>query len=180
MLSALMQNPAPDGPRFQYASAGGLYPVQTYLYVKQGRIDGIAPGSYYLHPRERTLIRLDSDATLDGDSYDYFVNRPTYERAAFAVFFVADMSAITPIYGAASRDMVLLETGQMAQHLTSRAGEVGLGLCGIGNLEKNRVADLFDLGAAHQLIYSMLGGVAPGPMAPASDAYNDDTEEFDI
>ena len=178
MLSALMQNPTPGRPRFQYASAGGLYPVQTYVFIKDGQIDGIAAGSYYLHPSERSLIGLDTEIVLDGDSYDYFVNRPTFDAAAFAVFFIADMSAITPIYGPASRDMVLLETGQMAQHLTNRAGEVGLGLCGIGALEKDILGNLFNLGPFHQPIYSMLGGIPASAPLPAP--INDETEEIEI
>ncbi|MEP5761236.1 MAG: amino acid adenylation domain-containing protein [Litoreibacter sp.] len=178
LLSCLLQNTAEDRPRFQFASAGGLYPVQTYIYVKHGQINGIAPGGYYLHPKERTLIKVETGIVLDGDCYDYFVNRPTFEAAAFAVFFIADLSAISPIYGDASHNMVLLETGQMAQHLTNRAGEVGLGLCGIGTLEKDILSDLFDLSPAHQLIYSMLGGIPETQSVP--HALDDETEEFEI
>jgi SagB-type dehydrogenase family enzyme len=56
-----------DGERFYfrtYASAGALYPNE--LYVACSDIDGLAPGLYHFHPRERALRPV---ATDDPRSY---------------------------------------------------------------------------------------------------------------
>lgn len=34
-------------PKYRYPSAGHLYPVQTYIYVKPGRIENLEGGTYY-------------------------------------------------------------------------------------------------------------------------------------
>ena len=177
-LAGLTQNANPGRPRYQYASAGGLYPVQTYLYVKPDRVTGLAGGCYYLHPVDRVLIPVGNGGALSPDNFDYFVNRPTFESAAFAVFFIADMAAIAPLYGESSRDMVLIEAGQMAQHLTNDAAALGLGLCGIGSMKQDDLCALFGLGPHHRLAYAMLGG-SPDNDPPAPPP-SDETEEFEI
>ncbi|MGJ8628724.1 MAG: amino acid adenylation domain-containing protein [Sulfitobacter sp.] len=176
VLTCLMQNENKDRPRFQFSSAGGLYPVQTYLSVKPGRITGVPAGCYYLDPKAGCLVAVGDGTQLTADAYDYFVNRPTFDGAAFAVFFVMDRAAIEPVYGERSRDMALIEAGQMAQHLTNQAGEIGLGLCGIGDLDADVLNRLFGLGPHHALVYSMLGG-RPETRAPIPPI---ETEEFVI
>ncbi|KPY82891.1 Amino acid adenylation [Pseudomonas syringae pv. tagetis] len=158
LLASLAQGQLDGEVKYQFPSAGGLYPIQSYLYVKPQRVAGVAAGAYYYDPIRHRLLRLDSDV-LDPDTYDYFVNRPVYENAAFSLFFVADMAAIRPLYGERSRDFCHIEAGGMAQLLTMTAVEQGLGLCGMGSIEEQQLSALFDLGANHQLIYSMVGGL---------------------
>jgi SagB-type dehydrogenase family enzyme len=175
-----MQNQSPDRPRFQFASAGGLYPVQTYLSVKPDRVAGIPAGCYYLDPKGQHLVQVGDGTHLTAEAYDYFVNRPTFDSAAFAVFLILDRAATEPVYGPRARDMALIEAGQIAQHLTNRAGEIGLGLCGIGDLEAAALTRLFGLGPHHGLLYSMLGGIPDNDTQAAPPDLTTDTEEFEI
>ncbi|WP_122358917.1 non-ribosomal peptide synthetase [Pseudomonas ficuserectae] len=158
LLASLAQGQLDGEIKYQFPSAGGLYPIQSYLYVKPQRVTGVAAGAYYYDPIQHRLLRLDSDV-LDPDTYDYFVNRPVFENAAFSLFFIANMAAIRPLYGERSRDFCHIEAGGMAQLLTMTAVEQGLGLCGMGSLEEQQLSALFDLGPTHQLIYSMVGGL---------------------
>ncbi|WP_323162398.1 non-ribosomal peptide synthetase, partial [Pseudomonas glycinae] len=158
VLAALAQGQLDGEVKYQFPSAGGLYPIQAYLYVKPDRVLGVPGGAYYYDPRQHRLLALQSGA-LDPDTYDYFVNRPVYENAAFSLFFIADMAAICPLYGERSRDFCHIESGAMAQLLSMTAVEHGLGLCGIGSVEEQQLTTLFDLGPSHELIYSMIGGL---------------------
>ncbi|MFS8184445.1 amino acid adenylation domain-containing protein [Pseudovibrio denitrificans] len=158
LLSALRRNQTPDAPKHLFASAGGLYPVQTYIYIKPDRVQGLDGGAYYYDPQNHALISTANGKALSPDTYDYFVNRPTFEEAAFALFFVAERKAIEPLYGEMSDQFCLIETGAMAQLLTMRAHETGLGLCGIGSVDERALTDLFQLSSSHKLIYSMIGG----------------------
>ncbi|MFJ2485203.1 amino acid adenylation domain-containing protein [Pseudomonas sp. NPDC087639] len=190
-LAALAQGQLDGEAKYQFPSAGGLYPMQTYLYVKPDRVLGVPGGAYYYDPRQHRLLALQS-GVLDPDTYDYFVNRPVYENAAFSLFFIADMAAIRPLYGERSRDFCHIESGAMAQLLSMTAVEQGLGLCGIGSVEEQSLAALFDLGPSHELIYSMIGGLrtadeqhratveayAPVPVTECLD--DDDMEEFEV
>src|SRR5206468_2901043 len=44
------------GIRYAYGSAGGLYPLQTYVAVKAGRVEGLACGTYYYDPGSHELV----------------------------------------------------------------------------------------------------------------------------
>ncbi|WP_410003752.1 amino acid adenylation domain-containing protein [Pseudomonas syringae] len=190
LLASLAQGQLHGEVKYQFPSAGGLYPIQCYLYVKPQRVTGVAAGAYYYDPVEHRLLMLDSEP-LDPDTYDYFVNRPVYENAAFSLFFIADMAAIRPLYGERSRDFCHIEAGGMAQLLSMTAVEQGLGLCGMGSLEEQQLSALFDLGPNHQLIYSMVGGLRNADeqrraqveaFASAADQTDDasDMEEIEI
>jgi len=113
LLAALAQGQLDGEVKYQFPSAGGLYPIQAYLYVKPDRVRGVPGGAYYYDPRQHRLLALQS-GLLDPDTYDYFVNRPVYENAAFSLFFIADMAAIRPLYGERSRDFCHIESGAIS------------------------------------------------------------------
>ena len=100
-------------PKYRYPSAGSLYPVQAYVQVSPGGVEGLEAGLYYHHPREHALVRLGDSAGLD---------------APFAIFLVARPSAIAPLYGDLWRDFSLLEAGYMADLLLATGMEEGIGL----------------------------------------------------
>jgi amino acid adenylation domain-containing protein len=144
-------------PKYLYASAGGLYPVQTYLYSKADRIEGLAAGYYYYHPLTNRFIQLSSETQFPRNTY-FWINQPVFDEAAFALFFVAQMQAITPIYGEMSRDFCFIEAGLMAQLLEMSAPREQLGLCQIGGLDFEPLRPLFALEESHTFLYSLLGG----------------------
>jgi SagB-type dehydrogenase family enzyme len=158
LLSCLRQIEHDGQPKYRYGSAGALYPVQTYLYVKAGRVQDLAGGTYYHHPVEHRLVTLSSKVEIDPGVYDRLVNRPIFEESAFAVFFVAEMNAITPMYADHARHLSTVEAGLMTQLLEESGPPLGLGLCQIGSLEFDLIRHLFALQDSHVLLHSLLGG----------------------
>jgi SagB-type dehydrogenase family enzyme len=146
-------------PKYRYGSGGGLYPVQTYLHVKPGRIEGLDAGAYYYHPLKHELIRLSSCESLD-ENLHWPANRATFKGSAFSIFLVAEMDAIAPMYGSAARDFCLVEAGMMSQLLETEGASSGVGLCQIGSLDFPRIRDLFKLKESHVLLHSLVGGRA--------------------
>lgn len=144
--------------KYLYASAGGLYPVQTYLYVKPGRIQGVAPGTYYYHPVQHRLISLDPDGVVDRKLYDPFVNAPILDKCAFGIFLVAQMKAMVPMYYERSLHFCTLEGGLMSQLLETKAPASGIGLVQIGSMDFGKIRHLFKLDEHHVLVHSLLGG----------------------
>ncbi|MFC1718243.1 amino acid adenylation domain-containing protein, partial [Candidatus Poribacteria bacterium] len=148
-----------DGrPKYLYASAGGLYPVQTYLYVKEERVEGISAGTYYYHPADHRLVLLSANASIDRNIHERFVNRPIYDEAAFSIFLIARLDAIEPMYGEHSLDFAILEAGYMSQLMMMSAIECQIGLCPIGVLDFKQIRHLFALEEKHRLVHSLLGG----------------------
>jgi amino acid adenylation domain-containing protein len=170
LLACLSQRELDGAPKYLYGSAGGAYPVQVYLYVKPGRVAGVSGGAYYYDPQQHRLVELGRDRTLDPDAYDYFVNRPVFLSGAFALFLVAELDAIEPLYGEQGLSFCQIEAGAMAQLLTMTAVEHRLGLCGIGSVEPGTLQALFDLGPSHRLVYSMVGGARPDVFDTTDDS----------
>lgn len=147
-----------DGlPKYRYASGGGLYPVQTYLYIKSDRIEGIPRGVYYYHPKHHQLLLISSEAYLDNSSQMPH-NREIFDRAAFVIFFIGQLKAIEPLYGEFARDFCLLEAGYMSQLLMMVAPAYQIGLCPIGAMEFERVRPFFHLEESHIPVHLLFGG----------------------
>ena len=148
-----------DGlPKYRYGSAGGLYPVQTYLHIKPNGVAGIAAGTYYYHPQQHQLQLLSSDAPLTRTLHAPN-NRGIFDTAVFSIFLVAEMNAIKPMYGCLAPDFCLLEAGYMSQLLMMHAAEMGqIGLCPIGDMKFEPIRHLFALEDNHVLLHSLLGG----------------------
>jgi amino acid adenylation domain-containing protein len=166
LLSCLRQLTVEGMPKYLYASAGGLYPVQTYLHVKTGRVEGLRAGVYYYHPIDHNLRLLSANVELDRNIHEPFINRHIFDEAAFSIFLIAQLKAIAPIYADHARDFCLLEAGYMAQLLMMSAPGNQVGLCPIGYLDFAPIRHLFELEESHQLMHSFLGGrIDIGPAA---------------
>ncbi|MEM7354624.1 MAG: SagB/ThcOx family dehydrogenase, partial [Acidobacteriota bacterium] len=157
LLSVLRQISLDGEPKYLYASAGGLYPVQAYVYLKEGRVEGLAEGIYYYQPTTHQLVAVAPGVTLDRSLWAW-VNQPIFDQAAFAIFFVTRYAAIAPMYGHLSRDFSLVEAGLMAQLLDEEATKLQLGLCYMGGVEFEPIRHHFDLDDSHRLVFNMLGG----------------------
>ncbi|MCP4699129.1 MAG: amino acid adenylation domain-containing protein, partial [Gammaproteobacteria bacterium] len=115
-----MTLPSAPLPKYRYGSAGSLYPIQCYLYVKPHCVNGLEGGLYYYHPLEHRLILLTTEVEIDQTLHGG-VNQMIFAESAFSLFLISQMSAIEPMYGQMSRDFCLLEAGYMSQLLMDEA-----------------------------------------------------------
>jgi SagB-type dehydrogenase family enzyme len=151
-----------EGPRYAYGSAGGLYPVQLYLYVKPGRIEGTPGGVYYYDPADHRLALISENAEIGKGIHEPFINAPIFEESAFSIFLVAELNAIAPMYGERSIHFATIEAGAMSQLLEMSAARNDMGLCQIGAIDFARVRELFELQDSQVLIHSLVGGAVQG------------------
>ncbi|MEM6451445.1 MAG: amino acid adenylation domain-containing protein [Cyanobacteria bacterium P01_D01_bin.105] len=161
LLSALGARPLPTAPlpKYRYASAGSLYPIQTYLHVRTNRITGVNAGWYYYHPVEQCLVKLSSQGN-DENSNEllYGPNYALSENSAFSLFLVANLEAIEPIYGDKARDFCLIETGYMGQLMMEKAPDFKLGLCPIGGFDAAVLQQQLKLTQQQQPLHALIGG----------------------
>ncbi len=162
LLEPLRQGGEDGMPRYRYASAGGLYPVQLYLHVS--RVDGVEPGIYYYHPVRNALQLVAANVDLDMGLYPRR-NQPIAAAAAFRLFLVGSRQAIEPQYGAAAHTLCLLEAGAISHLLEDAAAGAGLGLVQLGGFDAERAGDPFALGADAMYLHMLAGGL-PGRDAP--------------
>ncbi len=162
-MMACLQPLQADGlllPRFQYPSAGSLYPVQTYVYVKADRISGVPAGLYYYHPDTHRLMLLRAGEVVDRRVFGGYGggNLLIFDSSGFALFLIARRSAMRPLYGSWSRDFCLLEAGYMGQLIMMQAPGFGIGLCPIGALSFDEIREAFQIEKDDELIHCFLGG----------------------
>ncbi|MEU0880590.1 amino acid adenylation domain-containing protein [Lentzea sp. NPDC005914] len=141
-----------------YPSAGGFYPVQVYVFVRQDRIEGLEGGLYYVHPGEKALVRLDPKLNVT-ELTQVHHNRALVGGAAFGIFLVSTPGAIAPAYG--ERLAVKysgLEAGHISQLLMTAAPSHGLGMCPVGEMDFDGIRAHFQLDDDQELLVSLWGG----------------------
>jgi len=144
-------------PKYRYGSAGSLYPVQVYLYIKAGGVEGLQAGTYYYHPEDHHLLLLTADANIDRHVHDQR-NRTIFDESGFSIFLINQLNAIAPIYGEKANHFATIEAGMMTQLLEMSAPANRIGLCQIGIMEFETVRHLFGLEDSQLLIHSLVGG----------------------
>nr|WP_303395024.1 amino acid adenylation domain-containing protein [Micromonospora sp. NBS 11-29] len=165
LLQCVCRDELDGRDKHRYPSAGGFYPVQVYLFVRPGAVDGIDGGLYYLHPGERALVALDPTANF-GPEVHVFHNRALVRGAAFGVFLVSAPAAIVPAYGQRNAErFMLVEAGHIAQLMSTEAPRRGLGLCAVGEMDFDAVRDRFGLDGDQELLLSLWGGPLSGEAA---------------
>ncbi|MEU8924837.1 amino acid adenylation domain-containing protein [Kitasatospora sp. NPDC048545] len=173
LLTVLARQDEDGVPRYAYGSAGGLYPVQTYLAVAPGGVAGLAAGTYYVDPAGPALVTLDgapgAARALDPALYSE-ANRPLIDRAGFALFLVARGTAITPLYGELADRFCLLEAGAMAQLLRHRAADTAVALCPIGDVFPEPLRGALLLEDGQSVLHTLVGGRPPGTADDAPDS----------
>nr|AGS49689.1 peptide synthetase [uncultured bacterium esnapd14] len=152
-------------PKYAYPSAGSLYPVQTYVTVNSGRVEGLDEGSYYYHPELHRLVPITPGARIEAEAHAW-VNRAAARESAFSLYLVAEQDAIAPMYGARARDYALIESGAMCQLLMSAATGCELGLCPVGEMDEAALREPL-LRESHAVLHILLGGLPAEPDAAA-------------
>ncbi len=176
LLGKLSPLALPSGPKYLFGSAGSSYPVQTYLYAKRRRIELLAAGAYYFDPANGRLILISGGACIDPEIYDFLINRPVFDSAAFSIFLVAQLDAIEPLYGDRSLSFATIEAGLMTQTLEIAAPSYGMGLCQMGGLDSAAVHRSLAFESGHVLVHSLVGGLIAEPKEVAPD--EDSTGEW--
>jgi pyochelin synthetase len=156
-LGCLRQISLDGKPKYQWGSAGGLYPVQIYVYVKPEGIQGIDTGIYYYHPVHHRLSVITPDVQLEQGVFG-FINQHVFDQAAFALFLIGQMKAIEPMYAELSRDFCLIEAGLITQLLEMSATSHHIALCQTGGIGFKKIEHLFALEEGCLYLHSLLGG----------------------
>jgi len=161
LLQTLAQAHLPDLPlaKYRYPSALGLYPVQAYLYVKPGLVEGVDGGYYYYQPAGHELEPLDSGVALSAAIFTAS-EQPIWAQAGFALFLVAHLDAVEPLYGRQlAEQFCLLEAGYIGQLLMTEAPAWQIGLCPVATFAEDATLHAqLGLSERQSVLHAFLGG----------------------
>ncbi len=145
-------------PKYRYASGGGIYPVQTYLYIKEGRIEKIPGGVYYYDPKNHDLVLMKEGIELPEDMHERG-NQDIFRESAFSIFLVGKLDVIKKMYGEKDGlDFMKMEAGLISSLLESTGLENQIGFCQIGTLDFPRIKDILKVDEDDYYLHCLLGG----------------------
>ncbi len=142
--------------RYLFPSVGGKQAVQSYLYLPRGAEPGLASGCYYYHPQEHALYPVAASAS-DSPVLDPLAGHQDLSQADFALFFVAQLKALAPIYQNHSIRLATLEAGYMAQLLENRQVQLELSLQAMPQLQFPALGEALQLHEGHHFIMALAG-----------------------
>lgn len=144
MLSVFKQIKEDNKIRCYYASAGGLYPVDIYIYIKKDRVENLSEGIYYYNPQSNSLQLVNSNAAINNKSY-YYSNKEIFDSSAFSIFMIYNAKANMPKYKSLGYLYAALDAGIMVSLFTNVAESLDAGVCSIGDLKFSEIENEFKL-----------------------------------
>ncbi len=106
-------------PKYYYPSAGSLNPIQVYIVVGEDALVDVDGGFYYYRPSDHSIISVSGNKKVERDMVDVPASK-------IKLYFIANLDAIEPLYGALSKDLCTVESGYMLGLARSSANALGL------------------------------------------------------
>lgn len=168
-LSAGIRRKDLNGTVFRhYPSAGGLFPMDIFLCIKD--VEGLEPGVYFYDPHEHGLWHIGSRDGAE-ECFGALTGAQSFVSGmACALLLTADLDKTLWKYGGRGLRYVFLDCGHLAQNLTLSAQACGAGTCGIGGFCENDLHRVLGLAVPDEVVlYALALGV---PKASASTTEN--------
>ena len=130
-------------------SAGGLYPIETYLNVRH--VENLQTGIYHFRPQFFDLEFLKS-----GDYSKLLsqaaLHQEMIESAQTTFIWTAIVERSKWKYLQRAYRYIYLDVGHIAQNLYLSAEASGLGVCGIGSFIDNEVAEIVGIDEKKEIV----------------------------
>lgn len=143
ILGCFKQNKQEDKCQYYYPSAGGLYPVDVYLYIKEDRVEDVA-GGLYLYNTEQNALHLVNNESITSDIH-YSTNGDIFNESAITMFMIYNGKVNMPKYGGMGYFYGNIDCGIMMGTLNQLVEMNGLGMCCIGTLNFEKIREQFHL-----------------------------------
>lgn len=154
LISVFRQYKQDGNIRYNYASAGGLYPIDIYIYVKDHRVEKISGGLYYYSPINNEIKLVSSSCVITEDAH-FYGNKEIYNGSAFSIFFIYNGEASMPKYGGMGNFYACIDTGIMVGLLTQIVEQYNIGMCSIGDMNFDRIKKYFKLNKNQMLLHTV-------------------------
>jgi SagB-type dehydrogenase family enzyme len=133
-------------------SAGGLYPIETYLSVRA--VKDFEPGIYHFRPHafDLELIRQGDHSR---ELTEAALGQSMVRRAQVTFIWSAMIARSKWKYRQRAYRYLYLDAGHIAQNLYLAGESFGLGVCGIGALFDDMVNDILGLDGLEETVVYM-------------------------
>ncbi len=139
-------------------SAGATYPLEIYVVVKEGGVEGLAAGIYHYDPYTHSL-RLIRKGDFSNDLFEASLEQPWVRDAAVNIVITAIYERTTGRYGERGIRYVHIEVGHVGQNIYLEATNLGLGTVAIGAFYDDEVRKVLGVKSNEHPLYIMPIGV---------------------
>ena len=133
-------------------SAGGLYPMETYLVVRA--VEGFEPGIYHLRPHAFDLEFL-KKGDLARDLAEAALGQTMVMTAQMTFIWTAIVERSRWKYRQRAYRYIYLDAGHIGENLYLAAGALGLGCCAIGAFYDDRVNGIIGVDGVEEAVIYM-------------------------
>lgn len=161
-----------------YPSAGGLYPVEVYLNIKEERVEGIPGGVYYFNSDGGFLQPINNNI-ISKNIYEQ-VNQSVFQSSAISVFFIYNSHKNITKYGSQGYLYATIEAGILTSIISYIAETVDVGTCSIGDLDVKELGQILNLESNQTFIHAMELGLKVNEKKIESDEWYNQINETDI
>lgn len=133
-------------------SAGGLYPIETYLIVNA--VENLSQGVYHYNVKHNHLEELKLGDFREATA-QAALGQVMCARAAAVVVWTAIFERSIWKYKQRAYRYIYLEAGHMAQNLALTATSLGLGCCQVAALFDNEVNEIIGLNSPDESVLYM-------------------------
>ncbi|MCS6785188.1 MAG: SagB/ThcOx family dehydrogenase [Candidatus Caldarchaeum sp.] len=135
-------------------SAGGLYPLETYVVVKNGGVEGLAAGVYHYNPH-RHHLSLVAEGDYSKPLMSACIDQEWVGAAAFNIVFTAVVERTRVRYGDRAVQYVFQESGHAAENVYLQAESLGLGTVVIGAFIEDEIRRILKVSSDELPVYVM-------------------------
>jgi len=164
LLSLFKQTRRQDEIRYFFASAGGLYPIDIYIYIKKERVESMEEGLYYYNPGENVLhlVHQGNDGSVIPVEVYSPGNRWIFESSAISIYMIYNAEVTMPKYGGLGYFMASIDAGIMMGTLSLWGEYLGIDVWPVGQIDFQRIRPYFRLGKNQVYIQSLELGLKTG------------------
>ena len=132
-----------EEPHRTAPSAGGRYPLETYILVL--RVDGVAPGVHRYLPATHQLVEVRAEPELKARVVDACYQQAFVGEAAAVLVWAAVPERTEWKYGYLAHRMIAMEAGHACQNVYLACEAVGAGACALLSYDQNKLNALLGI-----------------------------------
>ena len=142
-------------------SAGATYPLELYVVVKTGGVEGLKPGIYRYDVETHTLMLI-REGDYSRELAKAALDQDWVRDAPVNIVIVADYERTTRYYGDRGYQYVHMEVGHVGENIYLQAVSLNLGTVAVGAFYDNQVAEILNLPPKYRPLYIMPIGAITG------------------
>ena len=135
-------------------SAGALYPLDIYLVVGEGGVEGLGAGIYLYNPHQHST-RLLATGDFRERLAKACLRQMFIAQAPLCLVITAEYRRITEDYGDRGMRYAHFEVGHVGQNIYLQAVALGLGTVAVGAFYEHAVSEALHLPDQHKPLYVM-------------------------